>query len=167
LRQKVLKLAESQLHVRELTGKNDGVDVVKFLRSVGLKKGDAWCAAFISWLHIMFDIPNPESGWSPAWFKANLVYHKLHKRTTPFISRPGQVIGLWITSKGRVGHVGMIESENRLHYNTIEGNTNSMGSDEGDGVYRKIRKKETIYCVSDFVGWKEYLDGVKIVTKKK
>lgn len=167
LRQKVVKLAEEQLYVRELTGKNDGVEVVKYLKSVNLRKGDAWCAAFISWLHIQYSIPNPESGYSPNWFRNNLVYHKKQPRMTPFVSRPGQVIGLWIPAKNRIGHVGMIVSENRLHYNTIEGNTNSMGSDEGDGVYRKIRRKESIYAISDFVGWKEYLDGVKLITKKK
>jgi len=167
LRQKVIALAESQLYVRELTGKNDGKDVVKYLKSVNLRKGDAWCAAFISWLHIENNVPNPESGYSPNWFRNNLVYHKRQPRMTPFVSRPAQVIGLWIPAKNRIGHVGMIVSETRLHYNTIEGNTNSVGSDEGDGVYRKIRKKESIYAISDFVGWKEFLDGVKIVTKKK
>jgi len=38
-------------------------------------------------------------------------------------------------------HVGMIEAlrdaSGRFH--TIEGNTNSAGSAEGDGVYRKLR----------------------------
>ena len=164
-RQAIVKLAESQLYVREETGHNDGKDVVKYLKSVNLRKGDAWCAAFISWLHLDMGIPNPESGYSPNWFRNNLVYHKNHKRITPFVSRPGQVIGLWIPAKGRIGHVGMIVSETRLHYNTIEGNTNSFGSDEGDGVYRKIRKKESIYAVSDFVGWKEFLEGVKSLKK--
>jgi hypothetical protein len=161
LRQKVIKLAESQLYVRELSGKNDGKEVEMYLRSIDRRKGDAWCAAFISWLHIENNIPNPESGWSPDWFRANLVFHKNNKRMNPFISRPGQVIGIWIPAKGRIGHVGMIISENRLHYNTIEGNTNSFGSDEGDGVYRKIRKKEGIYAISDFVGGEEILKALK------
>lgn len=165
LRQKVIKLAESQLYVREETGKNDGKDVVKYLKSVNLRKGDAWCAAFISWLHIQYNIPNPESGYSPNWFRNNLVYHKKQPRITQFVSRPAQVIGLWIPAKNRIGHVGLIVSENKLHYNTIEGNTNTFGSDEGDGVYRKIRKKESIYAISDFVGWKEFLDGVKSLKK--
>jgi hypothetical protein len=166
LREKVVKLAISQLYVREKTGKNDGVQVERYLRSVNLRKGDAWCAAFISWLHIENNIPNPESGYSPDWFRANVIYKRSEKRMSPFISRPGQVIGLYIESKGRMGHVGMIESENRLHYNTIEGNTNGAGSDEGDGVYRKIRKKENISVISDFVGWKEYSEGLKLIKKK-
>lgn len=165
LRQDVITLAESKLYVRERTGKNDGKDVEMFLRSVGRKKGDAWCAAFVSWLHIQNNIPNPESGWSPDWFRNNLVYKRPIPRMTPFVSRPGQVFGLWYESKGRVAHVGIIESETRLHYHTIEGNTNTAGSNEGDGVYRKIRRKTDIYAISDFVGWKEYLEGVKALKK--
>jgi len=154
-------LAETQLNVREKTGHNDGIAVERYLKSVNLKRGNAWCAAFMSWLHIQLNIPNPESGYSPNYFVTNVVYRKTHKRITPFASRLGQVIGLWISSKGRIGHVGMITGETKLHYQTIEGNTNSMGSDEGDGVYRKIRKKETIYAISDFVGYKEILKAMK------
>lgn len=167
LRQQVIKLAASQLYVREATGHNDGKEVERYLRSIGRKRGDAWCAAFVSWLHIETNTPNPESGWSPAWFNNNVVYRKNQPRMLPFVSRPGQVIGFWIPAKGRIGHVGIIENETRLHYLTIEGNTNGLGSDEGDGVYRKIRTKSSAYAISDFVGWKEYLDGVKQVTKKK
>lgn len=166
LRAKVIKLAESQLYVREATGHNDGTQVERYLKSVDLRRGDAWCAAFMSWLHLELNIPNPESGYSPNWFRNNLVFKQGQKRIIPFVSRPGQVIGLWIPAKNRIGHVGMITGETKLHYLTIEGNTNSMGSDEGDGVYRKIRKKESIYAISDFVGWKEYLDGVKSLPKK-
>ena len=165
-REALVELAITQLKVREKTGHNDGVEVERYLKSVDLRRGDAWCAAFISWLHIEKNIPNPESGYSPDWFRANVVYRRGEKRMTSFISKTGQVIGLYIESKGRIGHVGMIESENRLHYNTIEGNTNGAGSDEGDGVYRKIRKKETISVISDFVGCKEYLEGVKQLKKK-
>jgi hypothetical protein len=162
---KLIELARSKLYVREATGKNDGKDVVMFLHSVDRKKGDAWCAAFVSWLHIQYSIPNPESGWSPDWFRNNVVYRRPVPRMTPFVSRPGQVFGLYYESKKRGAHVGIIESETRLHYNTIEGNTNAAGSNEGDGVYRKIRRKTDIYAISDFVGWKEYLEGVKKLKK--
>jgi hypothetical protein len=161
LRQKVVALAESKLYVREKTGHNDGKDVEMFLRSVDRNRGDAWCAAFVSWLHQQVDIPNPESGWSPDWFRSNVVYRRGKLRTSPFKSRPGQVFGLWYDQKGRVAHVGIIVSENPLHYNTIEGNTNEYGSNEGDGVYRKIRRKENIYIVSDFAGWQEILKALK------
>jgi hypothetical protein len=65
-------------------------------------------------------------------------------------------MGIYYESKRRVAHVGLITGETRGHYETIEGNTNSAGSNEGDGVYRKIRKKETIYIISDYVCTDEY-----------
>lgn len=40
------EIAFTQLHVRELTGRNDGPEVEKYLKSVGLGKGYAWCMAF-------------------------------------------------------------------------------------------------------------------------
>jgi hypothetical protein len=167
LREKVVALAESQLHVREATGNNDGREVEMYLRSVGLKKGQPWCAAYASWLHIENNIPNPESGWSPAWFTANVVYAARQPRITPFESRPAQVFGLYYESKKRIAHVGIITGETRLHYKTIEGNTNTAGSNEGDGVYRKIRKKESIYMISDFVGYQEVLKALKQTKKSE
>ena len=43
--------AKSQLGMRETTGNNDGPDVVKYLKTVGLKPGakSYWCGAFVNW----------------------------------------------------------------------------------------------------------------------
>jgi len=124
---------------------------------VGLKKGQPWCAAFVSWLHLEKNIPAPESGWSPDWFRTNVVYERNVPIFGTFVARPGAVFGLYYESKRRVAHVGLITGEFRFHYETIEGNTNTAGSNEGDGVYRKIRKKETVYIISDYVCFDEYI----------
>lgn len=166
-RVKLITLAQSQVGVKELTGNNDGKEVEMYLRSVGLKKGNPYCAAGVSWCHIQLNIPNPESGWSPAWFNNNIVYRKGEPRTLPFKYRGGEVVGFYVPSKGRIGHVGLAKMETKLHVETIEFNTNGMGSSEGQGVHNLIRKKETIYVVSDFVGWKEFLEGVKALKSKK
>ena len=44
-----MKIAESQIGVREKTGKNDGAQVEKYLKTGGLGKGHAWCGAFVNW----------------------------------------------------------------------------------------------------------------------
>lgn len=44
-----MKTAKSQLGVKEKTGKNDGPEIEKYLKTVGLGSGYAWCAAFINW----------------------------------------------------------------------------------------------------------------------
>jgi hypothetical protein len=167
LREKLVALEQSQVGVRELTGKNDGKEVEMYLRYVGRKKGDAYCAAGQSWSHGTLGIPNPMSGWSPDWFRANLVYKRSEPRLLPFLARPGQVAGLYIQSKGRIGHVLMIKQVMKNSYITTEFNTNGMGSDEGQGVHNLIRAKSDISVIADYVGWREYNAGIKEATKKK
>lgn len=152
VRAELVRVAESQIGVREKTGKNDGMEVEKYLRVVNLDKGYAWCAAFMAWTHEEVGVPNPQSAWSPSWVNKNVVYRKNQKRVTPFKSQKGQVFGIYYDNLKRVGHVGMITGENKLHYTTVEGNTSGQGVREGDGVYRKIRKKELVHSISDHVG---------------
>ena len=54
-----------------------------------------------------------------------------------------------------MAHVGMIVGETKFSYNTIEGNTNDGGSRDGDGVYRMIRNKRSIYVIADYCMSKE------------
>ena len=44
-----MDIAKTQIGVAEATGHNDGVQVEKYLKSVGLGKGYPWCAAFVNW----------------------------------------------------------------------------------------------------------------------
>ncbi len=104
----LVRVADSQVGVTELTGKNDGPEIAKYLREVGLTEGYAYCAAGLVWCHNQLGIENPRSGWSPDWFRKNVVYRKTHKRIQPFVSRPGQVPGFYYESKKRVAHVGLI-----------------------------------------------------------
>lgn len=164
LRLELVEVAESQVGVTEKTGKNDGKDVEMYLRSTGLGKGYAWCAAFVTWCHQEVNIPNPQSAWSPAWFTSNVVYRKNHVRIRPFTSRKGQVFGLYYDNLKRVGHVGIITGEGKIHYYTVEGNTSGSGVREGDGVYGKIRRKENIYVISDYAGYHEIKESLR---KKK
>lgn len=139
----------SQIGVREATGHNDGKEVEKYLRSVGLGKGYPWCAAFVAWSHNELNIPNPESAWSPDWFKSNVIY-RADWRKKEITIQPGMVFGIWFQSKKRVAHVGFIDGEDHNNYYTVEGNTNAAGSREGDGVYKKIRPKKSIYIIADY-----------------
>lgn len=161
LRHKLISVAESQLFVREETGNNDGPQIRKYLRSVGLPEGYPYCAAGMAWCHNELNIPNPESAWSPDWFNTNVVYRRGSPSITVFESRPGQVFGLWYESRKRIAHVGMITGETKFHYLTIEFNTNGAGSNEGQGNHRLIRKKENIHVVSDYVGFAEIREAMK------
>lgn len=140
----------SQVGVREKTGNNDGVSVERYLASVGLSKGNPWCAAFVHWVLQDAGIKDvPKSGYSPSWFpKAKTVYQAGKANT----NTPGRadVFGIYFASKGRIAHVGFVDSwpPSSTYCMTVEGNTNEAGSREGDGVFIKRRLKKQIYKVS-------------------
>lgn len=128
-------LAEKELGVRELRGKNEGPQVEVYLRYVGLGKGHAWCAAFVSWLHGQAGFAQPRSGWSPALFPAS----KQLKA-----AEPGAVLGIYVPALKRIAHVGLVTGLRQDWVQSIEGNTNSAGSREGDGVYKRLRHRRSI-----------------------
>lgn len=150
-RENVRRVYSREIGTREETGRNDGKDVEKYLRYVGLGKGYAWCAAFVSWSLGEAGIKNPKSAWSPAMFPAGSV---VWKRTWKVSGTPstGDVFGIYFASLKRIAHVGFIDTWGEGDYAiTVEGNTNDAGSREGDGVYRKRRLKRQIYAVSSFI----------------
>jgi hypothetical protein len=158
---------QSQVGVREATGHNDGKEVEAYLRYCGLKKGDPYCAAGQAWSHGQLNIPNPKSGYSPDWFRTNVVYRKDEFHMVPFKSRPGQVGGIYVESKGRIGHVVMIKQDLGNTYTTVEFNVGGSGNAGGEGVRNLIRKKSEISLIADYVGWKEYSAGMQKLNIKK
>lgn len=42
--------------------------------------------------------------------------------------KPGDVFGIYFTSKNRIAHVGFIDEVKANHYVTLEGNTNDAGN---------------------------------------
>lgn len=140
-RQAILAAALSQLHVKELTGKNDGVEVEAYLRYVGFGKGYAWCAAYVSWCHARAGLKAPKTAWSPALFPASRVVAK---------PDPGIVFGIYFASLGRIAHCGFVESVKGDFVHTLEGNTNVEGGRDGQGVYRRVRHKRTNHRYADW-----------------
>lgn len=149
VRQDVKIVYDSQVGVRELTGKNDGDQVEIYLRSVGLRKGNSWCAAFVCWVFDQVGVSNPNTGWSPAMFNSkNTIYKSGVATETP---QSGDVFGIWFSNLNRIAHVGFVDKWSSKSVNTVEGNTNGYGSREGNGVYRKIRLRKQIYKVAKII----------------
>lgn len=139
----------AEVGVLEKTGKNDGERVEQYLSSVGLEKGNPYCASFIHWTFEQNDINSPKSGYCPDWFKTNVIYKR---NKVELISFPqSSVFGIWFESKNRVAHVGFVYKDKGKQVETVEANTNDALSRDGDGVYKKIRLKSQIYVVSDWI----------------
>lgn len=152
-REKVKQTYTDQIGVREETGNNDGFMIRQYLASTGLTEGYAWCAAFVHWSLAQAGIRGPaiHPAYSPSWFPGNkIIYHNGTVRLTPL---PGDVFGIYFSSKQRIAHVGFIDSWNpdKNFTTTVEGNTNGAGSREGDGVYRKYRNKRQVYQVAVWI----------------
>ena len=149
-RAEVAAIYKSQLGVRERTGNNDGKDVEKYLASVNLGKGYAWCAAFVHWCLAEAGVKNSITAWAPtAHNKKNIAYFNNKFKKDP---QQADVITLYYANKGRIGHTGFfdhMQSENMTA--NYEGNTNRGNSNEGDGVYITFRPLKTLYSITSWI----------------
>jgi len=165
IRSAIICVAESQLDVREATGNNDGKQIKKYLKTTGLPEGYPWCAAYVSWCFEQATPAGPRSARVVDWFDSNIIWKK-EWGSLNFTVQPATVGALYYANLGRYGHIVIIIGEDKNNFYTIEGNTNALGSREGQGVYKKVRSKKSIaaladYCVSPkqfFEQYKTYLN---------
>ena len=165
IRQKVKAIYDSQIGVREATGRNDGQQVEAYLRYTGLGKGHAWCAAFVCWVLGQAGVENPKTAWAASLFsydklvrpRAKVLTTSNSQRTTTNSPtthnlQRATIFGLYFPSLKRIAHCGFIDVWGDKEVITVEGNTNDTGSREGDGVYRKRRPVKSLYAVADWIG---------------
>jgi len=151
-RVRLRRIYTAEIGVREKTGKNDGPRVAEYLRYTQLGEGYAWCAAFVSWVFGRAGYDQPRTPWTPALFPAKRVIWKQGRtQGNHKPPRAGDVFGIWFNTLGRVAHTGMIDQWKDGYAITVEGNTNTNGSNDGDGVYRKRRPIRSLYVVADWV----------------
>lgn len=137
----------SQVGVRELTGHNDGPDVLKYQKACGLTSGYSWCACFVKWCFNQAGVPTPITAWSPTCHnKNNIVMMSGSYRKEV---QKGDVFTIYFNSLKRIGHTGFVTRKFGVNsVETVEGNTNGGGSRDGDGVYVRIRPKNTLYSIT-------------------
>lgn len=144
-RQQILTIAKSQIGVHEAAGNNDGHEVEEYLNYTNNKKGEPWCASFVSWVFGKAGFNQPKSAWSPALFP------KDKQVQNPAVAR---VFGIYFSKLKRIAHCGIISKVSGNWIYTIEGNTNVAGSREGDGVYQRIRHKRSIKFYAEWLSGK-------------
>jgi hypothetical protein len=139
--ERLIPIALAELWVREQTNKNDGKRVEEYLSTVGLKKGEPYCAAFVSWVFKQAGYAMPRTAWSPALFPTS----RLVKA-----AMPGNVFGIYFPAMKRIAHCGLVVSSRSDWITTVEGNTDASGRREGGGVYQRLRHKKSISLFSDW-----------------
>lgn len=146
----VQKIYTSQIGVYEKTGKNDGVQIKKYLASVGLPEGYAYCAAGVHWSLMMGGVPNKINAAAASTFDKNkLVWYKGKSYKTP---HSADVVAFWIPSLNGIHHCGFYDKDHgNGMYESVEFNTSVGGGGlvqrEGGGVGRKVRSKNGTYAI--------------------
>jgi len=140
----LIDTARRYVGITEKTGNNDGYFIEIFLKSVGRKKGDSYCAAFVSYCATKSFVkyPGVRNGVArafklPGYIRATDVYYGAAQ--VPKGSLVGfENIGTWS------GHIEILTADAKGHtLKTIGANTSNglAGSQSnGNGVFARIRK---------------------------
>jgi hypothetical protein len=123
----LLKIARLQLGLKEASGKNDGPEIQKF---TGGRK-EPWCAHFVAWCFREIGSPLPQDIVpSPTQHNplASCAFMKKVFDKNKWITETPQVGGIvFFQTRGKsdagIGrHVGIIETVEKDHFVSIEGN---------------------------------------------
>ncbi len=160
---KSLDLAAQYLGKQETEGQNEG-PVLKTIRACLMPPGTgpcSWCILFVAWALCRAYGPVSQIDYK-RWLRANLGFlaapgeagapetwfiescqswweWAMFRRMVVNGPQPGDIFIL-INEHGHAHHAGfVVRPLAGGRFETIEGNTNQGGSDNGDGVYRRIR----------------------------
>lgn len=142
-----LQTAITQLGQKEEpTGSNRGPMVNKYLLSVGLNPGYAWCQAFVYWCYATAAAKAGKqcpvirtAGVQDCWRKTPTVQRITRKEALADLTLIQQGYQFIMLFSGGMGHTGIVEKVEGSFIHTIEGNSNSNGSREGIAVVRHVR----------------------------
>jgi CHAP domain len=150
-RQCLVKTALSQTHVRERTGRNDGAEIRKYLKTLNLPEGTPYCGAFVEWVYrqcgVVSNVQAPAVAYSWAKYPNRIVWNKsavLGKK----VPQQGDVaVFAWRQRRGGVRyHSEMViewqDEEDIEDFVTVGGNTSSPTNKKIEGVFRKLRNKD-------------------------
>ncbi|RAJ53814.1 CHAP domain-containing protein [Streptomyces sp. KhCrAH-43] len=122
----------------------------------GLEWSDyqAWCCTFTSWTFQEAGLPKGTYPVTASCLTATN-WWKQQGRWSEYPAIGAQVM----FGPGGGSHTGIVIDYDADTITTIEGNTNTSGSAEGDGVYRKTRKRRDSYVYG--YGYPAYPGGIK------
>lgn len=154
----VVNQAQKYDYVREKTNHNDGPEIERWLRNVGLTKGNPYCQSFA---YSMFLEVQPELKGTMPLKTGRVSYNWEYAKRNPYkfkIITPNQIalgihklepgdIVVWATGDKNVrdfsGHTGFVLYQiDKESFRTIEANTmptNEGDQREGGGIYYRTR----------------------------
>ena len=102
--------------------------------------GYPWCAVFVSWCAMKAGVADlfprtASTDYGAAWFKQR-------GQWSEYPAVPAQV---FFGTNGDMYHTGLVVDFDADTITTVEGNTNTSGSAEGDGVYLKKHARRDVH----------------------
>ncbi len=123
----------------------------------------AWCQTFICWIfwHTLGIkvFGNAISGLLPYQPTASCdVAMAAYKKAGRWSEYPAIDAQIFFGVPGDAQHTGFVESYTATTVTTVEGNTNTSGSYQGDGVYRKVHQRKDVRILG--YGYPRYPEGI-------
>ncbi len=149
--QDALRLAESQIGVREQTGHNDGAQIDVYRN--GRHNGAAWCASFVSWCYGQGQ--NTDNSTTFGYDASSQSIRKKAQKAgfyqtvqSGYVPQVGD-IAVWDNGDG-TGHVGIVSKVNDDgSFETIDGNYSDQ--------VRRVRRTRSSQNLSGFVQMNEWI----------
>lgn len=136
--------AESCVGIRENGGSNKGPMVELIQKTIGRAEGEPWCMSFVqtclAYAEIKTGVRSPiiPSEHCRTTWTATVKSQRVKARPNKY------AIVIWGYEGNSSGHTGIFleghfANNQGVSFQSIEGNTNAQGSNEGDGVFLKTR----------------------------
>lgn len=139
---KIVAIAKSQVGYHEGRSNGHWNNIQKYAQQVpglGWNNGGPWCATFVSWCAMKAGLADyyPRT----ATVSVAMDWFKQKGQWSEYPAVGAQVI----YGVNGDAHTGLVYDYDGTYIYTIEGNTNTNGSAEGDGVYAKKRVRRDSY----------------------
>ena len=135
---KTIETALSQYGIKEIRGKDDNLEVIKYFDEIGfdgkaLKDETAWCSAFVNWVCMKCNLPYTRKLNARSWLDVGMPTKD---------PKQGDIVVLWRGERnGWKGHVGFYVRETETHIYILGGN---QGNQVQIAPYPKTRLLEYI-----------------------
>jgi len=132
--------AESLVGVYEQGGNNNGPMVRLIQETIGGADREPWCMALVQSCLAYAELKTGAKSPIVSSEHCMTVWNDTPKTSRVKTLPKRYAIIIWVNGKGPAGHTGiLLEPSPRKTFTSVEGNTGSDGSRDGDGVYYKTR----------------------------